>query len=298
MAPLHAMECVGIDEERKRDLVMEKRLRACRVNIIPRDRGYCLEADIPTPVRRQRTPPPSPAAIQRAKNPVALRYWNQCVEQSVPRVADDRGAEESLQRREHQVKEAVGNINRYVTVDKMKRDDTVRNSRPRFRHDKLEFDTDANFKSYNSIKEEQIKISQGRTNFQNISVNRIPSSPTPYRRGISETRVPRPEKNCACGPKDMNLNHMVNEIVPAMNENEKTKVCLAILDQLPSDTVCALLAQKLSALPTQRLESVMNSLPDKAVSTAVPALFPRTKDDVKLSLILASVPNLTKQLRK
>jgi hypothetical protein len=30
------MDIVGLDEERKKELVMEKRLRACRVNIIPR----------------------------------------------------------------------------------------------------------------------------------------------------------------------------------------------------------------------------------------------------------------------
>ena len=36
MPPHPDMEIVGMDQERKKELVMEKRLRAARVNIIPR----------------------------------------------------------------------------------------------------------------------------------------------------------------------------------------------------------------------------------------------------------------------
>ena len=36
----------------------------------------------------------------------------------------------------------------------------------------------------------------------------------------------------------------------------------------------------------------------QTVNAVVPLLFPRTKDDVKLSLVLESVPKLTKLLRQ
>jgi len=301
MAPLPAMDCVLLDQERKKELVMEKKLRACRVNIIPRERGYCLEPNIPPPVVKPRTPPPSPSAIERARNPVALRYWSQCRDQSVERVhqygKDQRSASEN--RRENEIKEAVGNIHRFVTIDKIRKEDTERNSRSRFRQGKAMVDIqDSNSKSYNSIKAEQIQISQGRSDFQNKTANRIPNSPKPYRRGVSETRIQRQEKTCDCmNTRDMNVNHMNNEVIPAMNVNEKTKLCLAIIEQLPSDVKCALLAHQLSTLSHTTLSAVMNSLPDEVISTAMPTLFPRTKDDVKLSLILDSVPKLTKQLR-
>ena len=63
--------------------------------------------------------------------------------------------------------------------------------------------------------------------------------------------------------RDMNVNHMNNEIIPAMNVNEKTKLCLAIIEQLPSDVKCALLAHQLSTLSHTTLSAVMNSLPDE-----------------------------------
>merc|ERR1719320_1870753 len=247
---------------------------------------------------KPRTPPPSPAAIERARNPVALRYWSQCRDQSVERVnkygKDQRSASEN--RRENEIKEAVGNIHRFVTIDKIRKEDTERNSRSRVRQGKSMVDLqDSNSKSYNSIKAEQIQISQGRSDFQNKTANTIP---IPYRRGLSETRIQRQEKTCDClNTRDMNVNHMNNEIIPAINVNEKTKLCLAIIEQLPSDVKCALLAHQLSTLSHTTLSAVMNSLPDEVISTAMPTLFPRTKDDVKLSLILDSVPKLTKQLR-
>ena len=72
------MDIVGLDEERKKELVMEKQLRACRVNIIPRvsstvidrivknmhlkDRGYFTEPDIP------------PAVSKGQKNPLRCKH--------------------------------------------------------------------------------------------------------------------------------------------------------------------------------------------------------------------------------
>ena len=36
MPPLPSTDSSDLDEERKKELIMEKKLRACRVNIIPR----------------------------------------------------------------------------------------------------------------------------------------------------------------------------------------------------------------------------------------------------------------------
>ena len=36
MPPLPSTDVSDLDEERKKELIMEKKLRACRVNIIPR----------------------------------------------------------------------------------------------------------------------------------------------------------------------------------------------------------------------------------------------------------------------
>lgn len=89
---------VEIDMERKEELIMAKKLRACRVTILPKAPGKCFVPDVvpPKPKATRETvqismkqaakkPPPgapSPAAIAAATNPVALRYWNQCLANS------------------------------------------------------------------------------------------------------------------------------------------------------------------------------------------------------------------------
>ena len=91
-------EPVEIDMERKEELIMAKKLRACRVTILPKAPGKCFIPDVvqPKPKSKRETmqismkqaaakPPPgapSPAAIAAATNPVALRYWNQCLANS------------------------------------------------------------------------------------------------------------------------------------------------------------------------------------------------------------------------
>jgi len=85
---------VEIDMERKQELIMAKKLRACRVNILPkRDTGFVPEVFEPKRLpskeplhismkQASRKPghgAPSPAAMAAANNPIALRYWNQCL---------------------------------------------------------------------------------------------------------------------------------------------------------------------------------------------------------------------------
>ena len=175
---------------------------------------------------------------------------------------------------ENKVKEALGNINRFFTIDKVKKDDAERVSRTRNRPEKIEVRiNDANCKPYNLIKEEQIKISQERSNFLSRSTNRIPNSPKPFRRGVSETRVSNPERSCSCkhetNKREPNMNQMLNEFIPNMNQNQKAHLGIALFDQLPGDIVDALLVQQLSSMPKTRLQSIMNSLPDDVRNRAI-----------------------------
>ena len=90
---------VEIDMERKEELIMAKKLRACRVTILPKaPPGKCFMPEVvPAKLRPKKEPvqismtqapkkpnpgAPSPAAIAAATNPVALRYWNQCLANS------------------------------------------------------------------------------------------------------------------------------------------------------------------------------------------------------------------------
>jgi len=313
-----------IDNERKKSLILEKRLRACSANVIQRDRGYFPGPDAtPQVIKRPTTPSPSPASVEKAKNPVALRYWNQCME--TQNTNENKYDENSNRKTDHilqknnsssrvdrilstagsgikrgnEVKEALGNINRFIMMDKVKKDDAVRISRSRTLPEKIDVEiADAKCQPYNLIKEEQMKISQERTKFQNRSTNRIPNSPKPFRRGVSETRNIGKENECSCNHSNIGTNQLINEIIPKMNNNQKTQLGASLLDQLPSSIMQTMIVQQLSKMSEENLVSVMNSLPVETVSIAVPALFPRTKDDVKLALILDSVPKLTKQLRK
>merc|ERR1719234_972503 len=89
---------VEIDMERKEELIMAKKLRACRVTILPKAAGKCFIPEVVQPKPKSKREPmqismkqaaakpppgaPSPAAIAAATNPVALRYWNQCLANS------------------------------------------------------------------------------------------------------------------------------------------------------------------------------------------------------------------------
>merc|ERR1712106_1292689 len=155
----------------------------------------------------------------------------------------------------------------------MKKDDAERVSRTRNCPEKIEVTIDDDKrKPYNLIKEEQIKISKERTNFQNMSANRIPKSPKPFRRGLSETRFTNTEdfsfSTCSCKKtiEETNMNQFINEKLPKLNQNEKTQFGLALFEHLPSDIVEALVVQQLSLMSGPRLGSVMNSLPNETVN--------------------------------
>merc|ERR1712012_854454 len=275
MPPLPSTDVSDLDEERKKELIMEKKLRACRVNIIPRTAGYFADAPLPPPRPVSKKPPPptpSPSSVEKSSNPIALRYWNQCSgssaerkisapaittstssfsdtppwatsdttnlslpaqtkarthtsfpvrvpditkrvrSESVPRfcnfdnepltVVDDKVEVVKVLntagtgiKRDNEKKEALGNINRFITMDKMKKDDAVRSEKNKKREVqmqevKIEIVPD---KPYTQVKQEQIKISSQRTSFiNNATTARIPKSPEPFlggrQRDLSEPR--------------------------------------------------------------------------------------------------------------
>ena len=114
--PPHPDTDQGLDMERKTELIMEKKLRACRVNILPRvsifrsifcinvrfcvikNGGYFKEPYIPPPAnKRTQAPPPIPASVEKATNPIALRYWNQCMDKTPERQVQDMSHEKESQ---------------------------------------------------------------------------------------------------------------------------------------------------------------------------------------------------------
>ena len=94
-------------------------------------------------------------------------------------------------KRDNEVSEARNNINRFITIDKVRKKDGVRlqrsqsQTRPQDNQNHLQ-----QSRSYNLVKEEQIRLSQERSNFQNRN-NFVAKSPQPFRRGLSESRDTR-----------------------------------------------------------------------------------------------------------
>merc|ERR1719225_107406 len=100
-------------------------------------------------------------------------------------------------KREKEKVEALSNINRFITIDKIKRDDSLRVENDKSREvQKLEIKLEpvaAQDTPYVQVKQEQIKISNERTLFvNNAEKARIPKSPEPFRgrqRDLSEGRI-------------------------------------------------------------------------------------------------------------
>ena len=116
-------------------------------------------------------------------------------------------------KRDNEKREALGNINRFITMDKMKQEDGQRAAADKQRRvgevrvehrapppEHIEDD-----KSYDQVKREQIKISSERTTFlSNAPIARIPKSPEPFRgkhRDLSEPRPPPPHSQPQAQPR-------------------------------------------------------------------------------------------------
>jgi hypothetical protein len=86
MAPQPTKNQVELDMERKEELIIAKQLRACRVNILPRGTletfGHQkkVQKQIPGGFKKHLDiPKPKVEHVEKASNPIALRYWNQCL---------------------------------------------------------------------------------------------------------------------------------------------------------------------------------------------------------------------------
>ena len=164
--------------------------------------------------------------------------------------------------RDNEVVEAKNNINRFITIDKVKRKDSERLSRSQS-HSILE---PPPAKSYNLVKEEQIKVSQDRANFHNKARNLVAKSPQPFRRGLSETRaVERPEPT-SNGLNNLNDNQKAKLIQVRLEVSTSQRIVRVfvevLLDQLPNEVGDKLVAERISSLsinPT-RLYNMSNQL--------------------------------------
>ena len=189
------------------------------------------------------TPPPltpSPEAVEKATNPIALRYWNQCTDKNteVVRILSTAGTGVN---RDNEVVEARNNINRFITIDKVKKGEVGRVCRSQSQS-RLETPP---VRPYDQVKEEQIKISRDRANFHNRAVNLVAKSPQPFRRGLSETRSVVRE-----GRPDMDRQNQVEreqrvvreptspDSLLSLNDNQKAKLIQVTVK--PALSVCQL----------------------------------------------------------
>merc|ERR1719381_8283 len=360
-----------LDEERKQELIMEKKLRACRVSILPKGASYFEQPRAVLPPPPKKPPPPviSVEAVKKATNPIALRYWNQCsntssgeetpvkvvhtssAEEKPPWVTSDasppvmsrpeekpklppkkvsvpnivgrmgragsmeptsvsgpRQRVQSLDRsrlqapithhddpspmgsprtevvkvlstagtgihRDNEKKEAVGNINRMFSMVKIKKDDAARVTNAKKRASETEEKSNSSFeesRSYQQLKEEQIQKSQQRANFLGGSEQiRIPKSPRPFRDCSSKAR---PEENqCSC---------------------KKTQGKFTSTE-IRFNTVMEVLAQQLNIMSGPQMAAVFGGLRNQALNTALPLLLPKTNEDVKMSIVVDSLPLLS-----
>lgn len=215
---------------------------------------------------------PSPEAVQKASNPIALRYWNQCLEKNSDTTSSSPSPNKSDENENERVgrrgkEEARYRINQYVTVDKMKRDQGVlarSASESRLRHDEDRMFRNQSSKLYTQVKAEQIKLAENRTEFQNRAVHFTGKSPQPFRRGASETRgfVPtRSSNETNTNTSSMvNLNDVNQNLIPNLTNTQKMNLVQMLLENLPTQVGDKLLAERLSSLPCDRLRSVIANI--------------------------------------
>merc|ERR1712088_609297 len=171
--------------------------------------------------------------------------------------------------RDNEKKEAVGNINRMFSMVKIKKDDAARVNSAKKRTSETEEKSNSSFeesRSYQQLKEEQIQKSQQRANFLGASEQiRIPKSPRPFRDSSPKAR---PEDNqCSCKKTQGKFTsteipfNTVTDLIPKLNQQQATHIGLSLRNQ--------------------------------ALNTALPLLLPKTNEDVKMSIVVDSLPLLS-----
>ena len=145
----------------------------------PGSQGLRAKASTPVPVR-------VPDITKRVRSESVPRYCSLDEPQPPPKVEVVKVLSTAGTgiKRDNEKVEALGNINRFITMDKMKQGDARRLADNKQREmDKLEVQTAVPVdSSYDQIKQEQIKLSNERKTFMNNASNaRIPKSPEPFR---------------------------------------------------------------------------------------------------------------------
>ena len=145
----------------------------------PGSQGLRAKASTPVPVR-------VPDITKRVRSESVPRYCSLDEPQPPPKVevVQVLSTAGTGMKRDNEKVEALGNINRFITMDKMKQGDNLRLVDNKQREmDKLEVQTAVPVdSSYDQIKKEQIKLSNERKKFMNNASNaRIPKSPEPFR---------------------------------------------------------------------------------------------------------------------
>ena len=145
----------------------------------PGSQGLRAKASTPVPVR-------VPDITKRVRSESVPRYCSLDEPQPPPKVEVVKVLSTAGTgiKRDNEKVEALGNINRFITMDKMKQGDARRLADNKQREmDKLEVQTTVPVdSSYDQIKQEQIKLSNERKTFMNNASNaRIPKSPEPFR---------------------------------------------------------------------------------------------------------------------
>jgi len=379
---------------------MEKKLRACRVNILPRHGGYFDQPNLPSPVNKKLPKPtPLPSAVQKASNPIALRYWNQCLDsKSTEKIASEstqsrgetqghqglevppwasvdtyktnsshgkpksltpqlqvkvpditkRVRSESVPRsvqytrmslekeivrhhddpspmverkaatnqenevftvlstagaginRENEVHEARGNINRFITVDKVKRSDALRVVNDARRKTSAPTPIIVDKGQYEQVKEEQIKVAMDRANFQNNAhYARIPKPPQPFKsKSPPDEKIPpiiqvkpKEQEPLVLDPVDQ-----IAKLSQSLNQTQQLQLAMSLFKQLSLESRERMMLEQLSLLSKSEQSTVVANTSDEVVNTIVSLMFPRTSNDVKLSLVGAWMPDLSSQL--
>ena len=168
--------------------------------------------------------------------------------------------------RDNEKKEAVGNINRLFSVAMVKKDDAVRVNNAKNRSveaiDKP-YDSYEESRSYNLVKEEEIKKSQQRATFIGSSGQvRIPKSPRPFRDTtpkLEETQSPGKRSQPQFTSTEIPFS-TVTDLLPKLNQQQATHIGLSLFSQMSQETVMEVLAHQLSVMSANQMATVFSGI--------------------------------------
>merc|ERR1712107_268760 len=74
---------------------------------------------------------------------------------------------------------------------------------------------------------------------------------------------------------------------------QATHIGLSLFNQMTQDTVMEVLAQQLNTMSGQQMAAVFGGLRNQALNTALPLLLPKATEDVKMSIVVDSLPRIS-----